>query len=85
MTRLDPVSGSVLARVRVDRGPGALAATGNSLWVLNGRGAFLGWITIQGPDNRWTQQKIEGFMPQIEDAVAELQLRIADLDPFDQR
>src|SRR6266566_10095023 len=39
VTRLDPVSGSVLARVRVDRGPGALAATGNSLWVLNGRGA----------------------------------------------
>jgi len=39
VTRLDPLRGSVLARVRVDRGPGALAAARNSLWVLNGRGA----------------------------------------------
>lgn len=36
--RIDPVSGAVRARVRIGRGPQAIAVGDGSVWVLNGRG-----------------------------------------------
>jgi DNA-binding beta-propeller fold protein YncE len=38
VSRLDPLTGDERVRIRVGRGPGALAADKNDLWVLNGRG-----------------------------------------------
>ncbi len=38
LARLDPVSGAVRTRVAVGRGPQALAADGDTVWVLDGHG-----------------------------------------------
>jgi streptogramin lyase len=38
VSRLDPVSGQVRARIRVGKGPQAAATGDGALWVLNGRG-----------------------------------------------
>jgi streptogramin lyase len=37
LVRVDPRTGAVLARIRVPANPGAVAADGNSVWVLAGR------------------------------------------------
>ena len=38
LVRLDPATGALRARVRVDRGPTAIAVGSGGAWVLNGRG-----------------------------------------------